>query len=286
MKTTSQGNHGYNILWFFFLAFGFTWAYWIPQALATKEGLKIESPNILAILAGYGPALAAIITIGIASGWVGIKRLLSRLLLWRVGIIWYLVALFLPLLTVLLAMGIQLMFDSDAHATVTLLSLQTNLSEGSFWKDFLMFGILFIVGFDGFGEELGWRGFALPGLLLNYNALVSSLFLGVLWAVWHLPFQFAVEGTMSVQSFASFLLGILSTSILFTWLYKNTNGSILLCILFHAAFNLTNMMLPRLLPEADSMGYWNTFSLLSIALIVIIRFGPSQLSKKIAPRSN
>jgi uncharacterized protein len=91
---------------------------------------------------------------------------------------------------------------------------------------------------DGLGEELAWRGFALPRLLTHHNALVASLILGVLWALWHLPLVWTEGATMYQQPIWLFLMDIMATSVLFTWVFLHTRGSVLIAMLFHGATNL------------------------------------------------
>ncbi len=85
-------------------------------------------------------------------------------------------------------------------------------------------------------EEAAWRGFALPRLQARYNALTASLILGVLWGVWHLPLWF-IPGSFQTFSFPGFLILTVAMSIITTWVFNNTRGSVLLCGILHAATN-------------------------------------------------
>jgi membrane protease YdiL (CAAX protease family) len=91
---------------------------------------------------------------------------------------------------------------------------------------------------DGLGEELAWRGFALPRLLTRYNALVASLILGVIWALWHLPLVWTEGATLYQQPAWLLLMDVTAKSILFTWVFLYTRGSVLIAMLFHGATNL------------------------------------------------
>jgi CAAX protease family protein len=279
MKVSSRPKRNAALFLFFLLAFIFTWSNWIPQALVSRGYLHVEVPKFLAFMAGYGPALAAIITIAIFNGTAGLKNLFKRLVLWKVGIVWYMIALLLPSVMSLTAFGLHMIFDSNAVSAFTFHSIQKTLSQSTFWNDFLMLSIMFTLGFDGLGEELGWHGFALPTLLVSYKALVASIILCFFWALWHLPYALTLNSAMAGQSFYSFIPGMLVSSILFTWIFNNTKGSILLSILFHAANNITYNLLPRLLPEVHTAGIWNTIVPWFVALLIIIYFGPSHLSK-------
>ena len=94
---------------------------------------------------------------------------------------------------------------------------------------------------DGLGEETGWRGFALPRLLDRTGPLPASLFLGVVWAVWHLPLFWTVGRDAYGAPFVIMLVELPAMSVLYTWVFQHTAGSALLAILFHASGNLSSV---------------------------------------------
>jgi membrane protease YdiL (CAAX protease family) len=148
--------------------------------------------------------------------------LLGRVVLWRVGLQWYAIALGLP--TVL------------ALATAAL-----NYLLGA--PEFIQAGVLTPIELVLFvlvvGEELGWRGYALPLLLEKRSALTASLILGVLWGLWHLP-TFLVPGTPQYGlPLTAFVILTIEYSILMTWVFLHTHGSVLIATLFHGAINLS-----------------------------------------------
>ena len=267
-------------LWsFFILAFLFTWLNWVPQALTSRGVINYKIPTFAPIIAGYGPALSAIIITALTSGMTGIKKLFRRVVQWRVGLKWYSVVLLLPAAIIMAALVLHqlLRIDSDEVAPHQLLNLG---SPGTpVFIQILILSIVFIIGFDGFGEELGWRGFALPGLLKKYSALTASLVLGTIWAVWHLPYAMTVGTSMSEHPFLYFVPGIIASSILSTWIYNNTNGSILMVILFHATGNLCYVVLPVFFPGVSSAGSLTTIIQWLVVLIVILVEGPKYLSR-------
>ena len=134
-------------------------------------------------------------------------------------------------------------------------------------------------------EELGWRGYALPRLLTRHSALSAAVLLGVIWSCWHLPL-FWIPNSGSGQGlgdFAWFLVQLTAVSVLFAWVYINTGGSLLLCVLGHASFNVTTSYVLPILPEEAKQG--RPFALFSIILwlavvLVVVLAGPARLSRK------
>jgi uncharacterized protein len=110
------------------------------------------------------------------------------------------------------------------------------LREGSYV--FLPLFLMVLALTDGLGEELAWRGFALPRLLSAHNALVASLIVGALWALWHLPLVWTEGAPLHQQPVWLLLSDLTAKSIVFTWVFLHTRGSVLLAVLFHASTNL------------------------------------------------
>ena len=242
----------YALVIFFVLAYLFTWSNWLPQALTSRGMDSIQVPGFLTLLAGYGPALAAIIVMSLAYGWQGLRELFGRLLRWRVGIQWYLIVLFLPALITLLAITLNNL-TGGGTPDFSKAGFPFGPVETPLWQKILILFLAFTLGFDGLGEEIGWRGFALPKLLERYSPLSSSLILGALWAVWHFPYALT-EGTfLSQVPLHWFFINLLAVSIVYTWIFINTNGSLLLALLFHAAGNTVSNLLPILPPAAQDL---------------------------------
>lgn len=242
----------YALVSFFALAYLFTWSNWLPQALNSRGVTSIQVPGFLTLLAGYGPALAAIIVASLAHGRQGLRELFGRLFRWQVGIQWYLIALFLPVLITLLAITLNNL-TGGATPDFSVAGFPFGPAETPLWQKILILLLVFTLGFDGLGEELGWRGFALPKLLERYSPLVSSLILGALWAVWHFPYALSEGSFLSVVPLHWFFINLLAVSIIYTWIFINTNGSLLLALLFHAAGNVTSNLLPILPPAASDL---------------------------------
>ena len=172
----------YPLTAFFVMAFAFSWIAWSPWFLS-KDGaglLPYSSPliNGLVLPIGIllGPSLSAFIVTGATEGRAGIRRLLRRIVFWRVGLRWYMFALVgvpvvMALGTVIVPGGITSLLALGFRYVPTYL---------------VWFLIIGIIG-GPLLEEPGWRGFALPRLQPRYGPLVGTLILGLLWALWHLP---------------------------------------------------------------------------------------------------
>ncbi len=147
------------------------------------------------------------------------------------------------------------------------------------------FTIIQILG-GPLAEELGWRGYALDILQQNWTALTSSFILGLFWAVWHFPLFFVKNTSQISMGFGTTLfwlwvVGVFSTSVFMTWIYNNTNRSILGAILIHLIGNYINSLIGGDVP-VDKLVFGNTvFTLVSLVLVVliVIFYGPKNLTR-------
>ena len=215
MNTISTFVKRYQLVVFFVLAFAFAWFFWIGYAIG-------KSP--IPIFAG-GPLVAAFVVTAIVGGKRGLIEWASRIVRWRVHVVWYAVALLLPIAVTLVAVYANVALGAPTPQ-VSLLTALPGLG--------ITFLIFLVNPLGGpLGEEPGWRGFALPRMLRTQNAIVASLVLGVIWAAWHLPlFVTSIYGSPLPR-----VSTIIAEAILYTWLFKHTCGSVLLAILFHASID-------------------------------------------------
>jgi len=260
----------YALVTFFFLAYLFTWSNWLPQALNSRGIASIQVPGFVTILSGYGPALAAIIVVSLAYGRQGLREMFGRLFKWRVGIQWYLIALLMPAFVIFLAISIN-KWTGGVAPDFSSAVFPFGPPETPFIQKLVILILVFILGFDGLGEEIGWRGFALPKLLEGRSALVSSLLLGGLWAVWHFPYALTKGTFLSEVPLYWFFINLLALSLIYTWIFNNTNGSLLLVLLFHAAGNTTSNLFPFLPPAASDLRiYYFTIAINCVIAMVIL----------------
>ena len=207
------------LFFFFFMAYAFSWIILIPYVLSAW-GIIAGDFTFTFALHTFGPALAAIIMISVIEGKAGLLRLRSRIRQWRAGWQWYLFILVgipaLLLLGIIIQPGTLASFQG---LTPVLL---------------VSYPVTFVVVFFGggpLGEEIGWRGFALPRMQPRYGPLWGTLLLGVLWVFWHLAdFLTPVHGGF-LTNFPIFFLMVMALAIIFTWVFNHTRGSIFICYL-------------------------------------------------------
>jgi uncharacterized protein len=217
---------------FVVLACGLSWAWTFPLAVVGDtiekgRGWPTHAPALL------GPAIAAFIVTGWLSGWAGVANLLARMGRWRMALRWWGWTLS-PFAFLLIALAV------DAIAGTLPRASDFGRYSGLPAIGVLAVGVLAIL-INGFGEETGWRGFALPLLQRRYGALAAALLVTPIWAIWHLPYFFTL-GTyrhMPPANYFGFVFGLACGSIVLTWLYNGTGGSILACAIWHGLYNLT-----------------------------------------------
>ena len=220
-----------SLLPFLLISFGLAWgilALFIfqPEFMTETFG-NLTGQHPLFFLCVYSPAIASFIIVAHFNGLNGLKLFLSRVILWRCSIGWY----------VFIALGIPLVFY--AGAIIKEVPFENFIPFNSMQALFV--ALLFSV-IKGPIEEFAWRGFALPLLQRKIAPFWASLILGTIWGVWHFP-AFLLSGTQqSHWSFAPFFLGCIAISIIATALFNTSGGSILLAAFLH--FMLMNPIFP------------------------------------------
>lgn len=214
---------------FFALAYLMSWTYWlVVLGVMGRDTLAWFVPG------AFGPPLAALLVTGLVDGRDGTRSFLRRWVLWRVGVRWYVLALVgLPALG--LVVGLLSGDWSERFAGSGPSLVVTYLATLSF---------LLVLG--GGQEEPGWRGFALPRMQERMGPLGASVVLGVLWGLWHLPVFVLVPGynsagrgaaSIAVSVLVFTAVGAVGQSLLLTWLFNHTRGSVLFAVLAHASLN-------------------------------------------------
>ena len=233
---------------FFVLVFAATWVCWAAWA-------RLLGPWRWAVfyVGVFAPALVALLMTGLDAGGAGVRALLRPLVRWDVGTRWYIFALGFMAAVKLIA------------ASMVRLTTGTWPAFGSTPFIVLLAGAVFSTAVGGqVGEELGWRGYALPRLADRLGPRLAAVVIGAIWATWHLPLFYLPGGDLAGQSFPVFVLLVIAISIAITWVYVNTGGSLLLTMLFHAAVNNTTAIVPSastapggpMSMSTSRMGWW------------------------------
>lgn len=261
---------------FFLLVFALTWPLQIVDALGSHGLLNFRVPVVAQIfLVAYMPTLAAIITSALLGGPAAVRQLLRKLLIWRVEGRWYAVAI----LTFALLCGVAIAIANwVGHGSM--LPLVSAEVAGAGWLAVLMLPALFLVTTIVNGEELAWRGFALPRLQTHSSALRASLFLGVIWILFHLPLWLTFRGhPFSPLGMLSWSIQLMAASIIFTWLYNHTRGSVLLAYLLHGSINTWTRVFP--IDTAPPLAGWLlTAGVCLVAIAVVAGFGAENLRRE------
>jgi membrane protease YdiL (CAAX protease family) len=248
------------VVWFFVATFCFSWALWVPMALFSQGIISIQIPPILGIVVGgLSPSFTAVALTIVKEGKQGIRALFARLLRWRVAIQWYLFCLFAPAVIMLCAIALSALFENKP----------LELPKIGNWAAVAVLFLFTLILGGPLGEEIGWRGYALPRLLANHRALSASLIVGVLWGLWHLPLFWIRPSLQADIPIGWFMASILAESVLYTWVHMHTRGSLLLAILFHAAVNTWAKLI--LLGQLDSLDpLLLTFGLEIVLAVVVV----------------
>ena len=222
-----------DLIAYFVLTYALSWAIEIPIALSFQRLIPLHVPLGLHYLASFGPFAAGVAVALGRHGAQGLGALFSGLTKWRVPRAYAFFAVVLPLA----------LFAGLVLLTRLLAGTWPDLAQLGQVDDLPYLGVLPALGLwlltFGLGEEVGWRGFALPRLQATRSALSASLLLGMLWAGWHLPALFYREAYTSLGILVVPMLLAVATvgSIVYTWLYNGTRGSLLMLVLYHGLFD-------------------------------------------------
>jgi len=276
MMAEHDGHEDRNLVLYFVIVFAWSGLFWLPIYLFS---FTINEPLgvLFSIISVFGPLASAFILTYVNQGKDGIRRLLKRGVNRRFGKKWLI--------------PIFLLFPAINGSAVLVATLTEAITIDMTWAsnmlsviigDLVMF-ILFCIW--AAGEEFGWRGYALDRLQGRFNAIISSIVLGIIWWAWHIPalgFQSSTLGTQPINVWV-FLVIILEFAVLLTWIYNNTNGSILAVILFHAMFNMASyatIPIANQIPTLSIPNYYSLIVILTIVIAVTIVYGPKRLVRQ------
>jgi membrane protease YdiL (CAAX protease family) len=275
-------NGGPIVVWVLLL-FVFTSLGALPLIL---QGLNLSrvsqtTPHLALVMTGMlmtscAPTLSALLVAGLYPGAGGVRSISCQLRTRGVRLVWYGLALVGPIILFLIAEAVNDVRHGGPppHWMV----LPSFSGPGGLY--FVIFGSLL-------AEEPGWRGFAQPRLQTRYGALTASIVIGVLWSTWHLWYVIAPGGFSNVTGVdaTATYVRLISTAIIYAWMYNSTNGSLFVAMLAHLGHNLAASLIPK---PAD--GGWQHLTIalgyLMSALTVVVMTEPRTLCRPSCDRTS
>ena len=230
-----------RLLAYFLATYLVTWSVWVAASRLAAPGntglFGVRGPVFL--LGVFAPGLVALAFTAQAEGRSGVTRLLARIGRWRVRARWYAVAIGYFVAIKLAAALVHRMITNEwpLFGNTSLALMMTGIAVST-WAQA--------------GEEVGWRGYALPRIAQHLGLGGASLVLGAAWAAWHLPLFMLPDGGSTGQSFPAYLLQVMAMSVVSAYLYWKTDGSLLLVMVMHAAVNNTTGIVPAAVGGAIS----------------------------------
>jgi uncharacterized protein len=243
-----------ELAWFVAVAFAGAW---------TVGGIAYVALELGEAGLGIGVLMVAVAALVLSYRADGSLWPISRQIVrWRVAARWYGVALALPAVLVAAALVLAPLVGGE-NSSANTPGLATLLTLP-----------LFILILGG-PEEIGWRGYALPRLQARFSALSATLLLAAIWMVWHVPVLLVPTSLFADLPVVPYLVIGVASSVVYTWLYNSTNGSILLAMVLHGAFNLALSWMPA------SVATWGVLAggWVVVAIGICIVYGPANLSR-------
>lgn len=259
----ARASGGHWVVWFFLLTYAVTWSCFVAVACDVTPAKGGAGQTVL-LLGTIAPSLVALLLTWLAEGAGGTRPLLRGLARWRVGWGWYAFAfVFIAALKLLAAVLVRVA-----------LGAWPRFGTEPLWV--LPVAVLLSTPVQA-GEEIGWRGYALPRMASRIGWGPASVVLGIIWASWHLPLFFVAAADTYQQSFLIYALQVTAISVTMAWVYAQTGRSLLLVMVLHAAVNNTKDIVPSTLPVgagvftlAATPMAWTTVALLWICAAYLL----------------
>lgn len=252
-----------SLIGFVLLAYLLSWLCWWPLVWLGPGG-TISSPlKYLHLLGSLGPAVS-----GLAMAWItgrkeGLTELLGRIGRWRVSPLWHAFAWLSPFAVLAIAQTIASVFGTTRDGFLQRSTEYPSLSLTTYWVS--------VVIFYGFGEEVGWRGFALSTLQSRFHPAIATLIVTGVWALWHLPLFLFSPGlsSLGLSGSVGWLLSLLSGSFILTWLFNKARHSVLVAAGFHATMDIAFLGSPLVMTIVGII-----ITVVGIAAGLAVIFGP------------
>ncbi|MBD0285844.1 MAG: CPBP family intramembrane metalloprotease [Flavisolibacter sp.] len=222
-----------NLIPFFALAYFISWLIWLPLYMPHFDVHGLPVLPFHHAFGALGPMIAAFIITYYERRTKGLKDLAMAMMKANSAVL-LLVAFVAPFVLLLIAATID-SYQSHTPLNLSMIGRTKEFPHFNFLS-FFLYSLLFF----GFGEETGWKGYALPKLQTRYSALTSAIIFTFFWAIWHVPLFFYRPGytSMGMAGMAGWFFSLLTGSILLTWLFNASKGSILVCAVFHATIDM------------------------------------------------
>ena len=240
MTSSRETTPGRSLATYFALTFILAWALWLLAAGLTGTALPMGLRGLSFLPGTFAPAIVALWMTSRSEGRAGLDALLRQLFVWDVNARWY-------------------VFAVGYMAAVKLAAAVAHRAIPGTWPSFgeapvylLLAAVLFSTPVQA-GEEIGWRGYALPRMSARLGLRRASVLLGAIWAVWHLPLFFIPATTTTGQSFEVYFVSVTALSVAMAWLHAHTKGSLLLVMIMHAAVNNTKDIVPSAVTAGTGM---------------------------------
>ncbi len=256
-----------ELIVYFALAYLLSWLCWAPSFLDNSSNLH---QSILLNIGNFIPSIITVVLIGCSRRKEDVPKMISRVFKIRFSFIWYLFAI--CLMPVLLGTAYLI---THFITGLEFQSLLLPIIIPDLWPLIPLVGY-FIAVQGPLGEELGWRGYALPKLFQLFNPFKSSIILGSVWAIWHFPkffligtIQFELTGVYGIMiAIVGYTLYTVLLTLMMTLLFVKTNGSVWVAMLFHAMSNFSHGLFTILLDTSGAISMLGLMFLLNIGMVL------------------
>lgn len=247
------------IVAFFLIAYAFSWA--IGGLLIADYLGVISVPKFLHYVSAFGPTVAALVVTAMLGGRAALADLWQRIARLNVGVVWWLIGVGTPLALGLAAIVVYAL-SNNALPDLQLFGRVDYLGDIG-----ILAALTLWIATYGFGEEIGWRGFAFHRMEQG-GWLKAAAVIGVLWGMWHLPYFFYKENfiALGVGGFVGYLISITMGSVLLSWIYRGSGHSILMVALWHGLFDFVSAS-----PIAEGLGNALISGAVIVWVIVILK---------------
>lgn len=261
---------------FVLLTFGLALAAYLPVIASANGLLAIDVPGVLAALGVFSPAIAALLLRVHDEGRAGVRRFVATTTTLPTPTRWWVAIVLGPPFLLGASYAGYLLLGGEFRLASTV-SQFTNGANPAIVLPLLVVATLVL----SYGEEAGWRGYLLPLLQTRWSALGASLVLGVVWFCWHVPLLFLPGDTNGGFPLALWATSIVASSIVYTWLFNGTGGSVIAVTVFHAGLNVWGRLV---LLHPNVTGDWLSAVAMTggnvlVALALLVVFGGARLAR-------